>query len=126
MLSTIVYLAQTIFFAKAFKIKTNSWILYILFTALFFYLIFKIKLYRHHYLSCGLIILMGLIIDLILGNLQSEIIEDPINLVMKFLKDILTSLYLVLAKYVMEKKYISVYGFSFYMGFFSLIILLIS
>jgi len=68
---------------------------------------------------------MGLIIDLILGNLQSEIIEDPINLVMKFLKDILTSLYLVLAKYVMEKKYISVYGFSFYMGFFSLIILLI-
>ena len=69
---------------------------------------------------------MGLIIDLILGNLQSEIIEDPINLVMKFLKDILTSLYLVLAKYVMEKKYISVYGFSFYMGFFSLIILLIS
>ena len=125
LLSTIVYLAQTIFLAKAFKIKTNSWILYILFTALFFYLIFKIKLYRHHYLSCGLIILMGLIIDLILGNLQSEIIEDPINLVMKFLKDILTSLYLVLAKYVMEKKYISVYGFSFYMGFFSLIILLI-
>ena len=125
LLSTIVYLAQTIFLAKAFKIKTNSWILYILFTALFFYSIFKIKLYRHHYLSCGLIILMGLIIDLILGNLQSEIIEDPINLVMKFLKDILTSLYLVLAKYIMEKKYISVYGFSFYMGFFSLIILLI-
>ena len=60
-----------------------------------------------------------------LKNLQSEIVENRVKLLIKFLKDIFSSLYHALAKYVMEKKYFSIYGFSFYVGFFSLIILLI-
>ena len=44
---------------------------------------------------------------------------------MKYLKEILFSLYNVIAKYVMEKKYISVYEFSFYIGLFNLIVLII-
>ena len=123
LLSAIVNIGETISFALSSPIKTNSWIWYILFATLFYYLIFKIQIYRHHYLSGGLILVMGLIIDFILENLQNEI--SNFRLYLKFLKDIFTSFYLVLAKYVMEKKYVSVYGFSFYIGAFNLIVLLI-
>ena len=123
LLSAIVNIGETISFALSSPIKTNSWIWYILFATLFYYLIFKIQIYRHHYLSGGLILVMGLIIDFILENLQNEI--NNFRLYLKFLKDIFTSFYLVLAKYVMEKKYVSVYGFSFYIGAFNLIVLLI-
>ena len=34
-------------------------------------------------------------------------------------------MYNVIAKYVMEQKYVSVYEFSFYVGLFNLIVLLI-
>ena len=59
---------------------------------------------------------MGLAIDLITKNLQNEIVEEPSKLLMKFN---------VIAKYVMEQKYVSVYEFSFYVGLFNLIVLLI-
>ena len=88
-------------------------------------MIFKIKLYIHHYLSIVLIILLGLAIDLITKNLQNEIVEEPLKLSMKFVRQILFPLYNVIAKYVMEQKYVSVYEFSFYVGLFNLIVLLI-
>ena len=37
-------------------LKSNFWILDIFFTCIFYYLIFKIKLYKHHYLSLILLI----------------------------------------------------------------------
>ena len=125
LLSSFIFLILSYFLNESFKIKTNAWIWYILFSSLFYYLIFKIKLYIHHYLSIVLIILLGLAIDLITKNLQKEIVEEPLNLSMKFLKQIFFSLYNVIAKYVMEQKYVSVYEFSFYVGLFNLIVLLI-
>ncbi len=125
LLSVLVYLVNTIFFAQSFQIKTNCWIWYILIAALFHYLIFKVKLYRHHYITSILIILIGLAIDLITKNLQVEIVEKPWNLIMKFLHGVLFPLYNVMAKYVMDKFYVSVYEFSFYIGLFNLVILLI-
>ena len=88
-------------------------------------MIFTIKLHRHHYLSIVLIILLGLAIDLITNNLQNEIVNEPADLIMKFVKQVFFSLYNVMAKYVMEKKYVSVYEFSFYVGLFNLIVFLI-
>ena len=116
LLSSFIFLILSYFLNESFKIKTNAWIWYILFSSLFYYLIFKIKLYIHHYLSIVLIILLGLAIDLITKNLQNEIVEEPSKLLMKFN---------VIAKYVMEQKYVSVYEFSFYVGLFNLIVLLI-
>ena len=81
---------------ESFQIKTNAWIWYILIAVIFYYLIFKVQLYRHHYLSIILIILIGLIIDLISGNLQKEIVNAPGRLVMKFLKQVFFSLYNVI------------------------------
>ena len=125
LLSGFIFLILSICLTRSFKIKTNAWIWYILFASIFYYLIFKVRLYRHHYLSIVLIILLGLAIDLSTQNLQTEIVGDPINLVLKFVKQILFSLYNVIAKYVMEKKYVSVYEFSFYVGLFNLVVLLI-
>ena len=58
-------------------------------------------------------------------SLQKEIVNDSLLLTMKFLKQIFFSLYNVIAKYVMEKKYVSVYEFSFYVGLINLIILIL-
>ena len=125
LLSAFIYLINSIFFAQSFTIKTNAWIWYILIAAIFYYLIFKIQLHKHHYLSIVLIILLGLVIDLITKNLQEEIVSEPIKLIMKFLKEIFFSLYNVIGKYVMETKYVSVYEFSFYIGLFNIVVLLI-
>ena len=122
-LSALTFLIQLFFFVYSFEVKTNSWISYILIASVFYYLFFKVKLYKHHYLSIVLIILIGLIIDLISENLQNELIENPLHLAMKFLKEIFYPLYNVIAKYTMERKYVSVYEFSFYVGLFLFIAL---
>ena len=123
LLSAVTYLLQSIFLVCSFEIKTNAWIWNILFSSIFYYLIFKVKLYKHHILSIILIIIIGLIIDLVTNNLQTEIVDNTVFLVMKFLKELFFSFHIVLAKYVMEIKYASVYEFSFYMGVFNLIFL---
>jgi hypothetical protein len=51
LLSPVIYLIQSIFFALAFKATTNAWIWYILIASIFYYLLFKVQLYKHHYLS---------------------------------------------------------------------------
>ena len=92
-------------------------------TSIFYYLIFKKKLYKHHYLSIILIILIGLIIDLVLGNLQKDITEHYLLLLMRFLREILYSFHDVVDKYIMEKKYGSIYEIAFYTGLINIILL---
>ena len=122
-LSSFTYLVQTFFFVFSFEIKTNAWIWNILFSSVFYYLIFKVKLYKHHILSIILIIIIGLIIDLVTNNLQTEIVDKTVLLLLKFLKEVIFSLHIVIAKYVMERKYVSVYELSFHIGVFNLIFL---
>ena len=124
-LSGIIYAVEQTFFVYSFDIKTNTWMLYILIASIFYYMIYKVKLYRHHYITIILIILIGLIIDLVTGYLQDEIINKTYNLMAKLIKEILFSLFNVLAKYTMEKKYVSVYEFSFYVGLIILILFII-
>ena len=121
-LTTIILYAYLFLLVFAFEIKTNSWICYIMIVSIFSYLFFKTQLYKHHYLSIIAILFLGLIIDLVTENLQIEIVNNTIKLLLKFIKEILLSLYCVMAKYVMEKNYVSIYEFSFYMGLFGLII----
>ena len=125
LLSAVIYLIQSIFFALAFKATTNAWIWYILIASIFYYLMFKVQLYRHHYLSIFFIIVIGTVIDLTTEAIIVDANNEPLALVSKYIKEILFSLYNVIAKYVMEKKYISLYEFSFYIGFFNLIVLII-
>jgi len=125
LLSAIINLIQSIFLVLSFNAVTNAWIWTILIATIFYYFIFKVKPYKHHFLSIFLIILTGLIIDISTKSLIDDASNRPVALIMKYLKEILFSLYNVIAKYVMEKKYISVYEFSFYIGLFNLIVLII-
>ena len=125
LLSAVIYLIQSIFFALAFKATTNAWIWYILIASIFYYLMFKVQLYKHHYLSIIFIIVIGTVIDLTTEAIIVDANNEPLALISKYVKEILFSLYNVIAKYVMEKKYISVYEFSFYIGAFNLIVLII-
>ena len=108
-LAAIIYLFNQFFFVFTIKIKSNTTILNILITSIFYYLIFKIKLYRHHYLSVILIILVGLIIDIILGNLQYDTSTNLGLFFFRLLRECLYSLSSVVDKYIMEKKFGSVY-----------------
>ena len=123
LLSGIINLIQSIFFAYSLDIKTNAWIWYFLITSIFYYLIFKVKLYRHHYLSIVLNIIFWLIIDLLTENLQNDTCNKTLVVLHKYLKEIFYSSSNVVAKYVMEKKYVSVYEFSFHVGIINLILL---
>ena len=75
-LSSLLDFIKGILLIYTIEINSNTWILDILFTLIFYYLIFKIKLYKHHYLSIILIIAIGIILDLVLGNLQKDITNN--------------------------------------------------
>ena len=77
--------------------------MYIVFTSLFYYLIFKSKLFLHHYLSIALILILGIVIDLVVGNLQNEFSEDLLKVALSVERVILLSLDYTLIKYTMEK-----------------------
>ena len=108
-LSSIIFLFNQLLFVLTIQVRSNTTILNILITSLFYYLIFKIKLYKHHYLSIFLIILIGFIIDIILGNLQHDLNNDLILLFLRILREIVYSLSSVFDKYIMLKKFCSVY-----------------
>ena len=70
----LIFFANYYMFIYTIDIKSNTWIMYIVFTSLFYYLIFKSNLYLHHYLSICLILIFGIVIDLVIGNLQKDVI----------------------------------------------------
>ena len=99
--------------------------MYILFTSIFYYLFFKSKLYRHHYLSIVIILIIGLVIDFVEGNIQKDFTDNIKLILLSFLRVILLSLVYVLIKYTMEKKYASPYEIGFYNGLINLIIFIV-
>ena len=113
-LASVIYFFQAIIFIHIFKIKTSFWIFYILITPIFDYLIYKVKNNKHNYVCIVLLLSIGLIIDLVLKNFQKDIYYSLFVFLMDFLREILFSLHNVIVKYVMEKKYVSVYEYSFY------------
>ena len=121
-ISSIAYLANQVTYISSLKIKSNTSILNIIFTSLFYYLFFKNKLYKHHYLSCGLIIIIGVSVDLILENLQNDLTKNIWFFLLRVLREAIYSLSSNIDKYVMEKKFISVYLLLFSNGVFTIII----
>jgi len=103
---------QGIIILYAIDLKSNYWILNIFITSIFYYLIFKIKLYKHHYLSMILIIVIGIILDLVLENLQYDIVNELKFVLLRLLREILCSSTDVLMKYLFEKKFCSIYEIS--------------
>ena len=122
-LNSAIFVIQGVVLFYTVKIKTNFWIFESVMILVFYYLIFRIKLYRHHYLSIGLIILTGLIIDLAIGNLQNDFHYNLILFALRCARETLYSLHDVINKYIMERKYGSVYEICFYNGLFCSILI---
>ena len=92
-------------FVYTFKIESNTWITYILFTSIFYYLICKAKLFSHHYLSIIIILLAGLIIDIFQNNFKNDFETDIIGFIFSIIRVILLSFNYVIIKYTMEIKF---------------------
>ena len=86
--SAILFFIQSILMVITFRLKCNTWILEIAFDSLFYYLILKVKLYKHHYLSAILIIIIGLVIDLVLRNLQDNLSNNFLFLLFRLIREI--------------------------------------
>ena len=123
LITSIIFFVQGILLVYTAKIITNSWIYYILFTCIFCYFIFKIKVYLHHYVSIVLIILAGLIPDLALNRIQSDISDNAGYFFLRLLREILFSFHDVIIKYTIEYKFCSVYELCFYNGIICTILL---
>ena len=116
LLSGVIFFIQGSILFFTISIKTNLYILNILITSIFSQIVFKIKLYRHHYLSIILIILTGLILDLVTKNLQNDIKNNWKSILLRFIREFVYSFHNIINKYAMEKKFCSVYEISFYTG----------
>ena len=124
-LIALIFFVNYNMFVYTFDVKSNTWIMYILFTSIFYYIILKSKLYLHHYLSICSILIFGIIIDLILENLQIDFSKQIIKITLSVFRVILLSFDYVIIKYTMEKKYVSPYIIGMYNGLINLVLFII-
>ena len=92
----------------------------IFFISLFDYLILRAKLYKHQYISCIIIVLLGIAATVI--GLLGEKEKIAIKLFLCIGIEIMFSLAIVLAKFLMDHRNCSPYEVTFYEGFFSLVV----
>ena len=88
----------------------------IYFISLFDYLILKAKLYKHQYISCIIIVLLGITATTILLYEEKGIIG--IKLVLYICIEIMYSLAIVLSKFLLDYRSCSPYEVTFYEGIF--------
>ena len=121
----LIFFANYYLFICTIKIKSNTWIIYIVFSPIFYFIIFKSKLYRHHYLSICLILIFGVIIDVVVKNFKKDIENFIEKFLLCFLRVILLSFDYVLIKFTMEKKCVSPYILGMYNGLINLVLFII-
>ena len=124
--SIMDFILTIINYKYCYKIQVNMWIFDILFLCLFSFLIIKMKIYRHHYISIILIILAGIGLNIIIFiEIFDNIKGNIIKIIIKFINEIGNSLMYVIIKFSMEKKYCSPFEICFYQGFICLILYLL-
>ena len=110
--SVINYIAY-IFFCIYWMNETNflnCWGITIIFMSLFSNLILKIKLYRHHYLSIIVVVLLGFSYNIVMDKFSKENIKKNYDCyLVQFTTECLISLMNVMYKYLVEAKYILSY-----------------
>ena len=122
LLTAFLDFIETILSNKYCKdVHISLWIFDILFICLFSSLIFKIKIYAHHFLSIIIIILTGIILDSIEGS-YNNFLSRIIPILIKFSLEIIMSFDIIITKYIMERFYCSSYEMCFYAGFFGFIL----
>ena len=104
-----------------------SWASVILSLTLFSYLIFRVKLHKHHYISIIVIMILCLSSDISLNKFSAEYLKNNyLDMILIFFDEILLSLTYILYKYFMMKKYIQTYEIMLYEGLIESILSIIT
>ena len=114
------FLQKILVFIFHYSITNNTWVFNIIFLNVFTSMLTKNKLYKHQYLSSGIMILCGIGLNIIF--LYKMKTKDVPILFLSMLIEIIYSLALVLAKYGMDFKFCSPFEITFYEGIFALIL----
>ena len=105
----------------------NNWAFDIALMALFNYLILNKKLYKHHYISIIIIVIIGFLYNVVLDKFSKKNIEKYYEYYLtNIFNGILYSLVFVLYKYMMINKYIKSYEILFFEGLFESILSIIT
>ena len=107
------------FFLKKLVIN-NIWMFNIIFISIFDYFIMKSKLYKHQYISCIIIVVLGIAATVV--GLLGETEKIAIKLILCICIEIMYSLAIVLSKFLMDYRSCSPYEVTFYEGIFALIV----
>ena len=113
------FVQKVLVFIFHYGISNNIWIFNIVFLNLFTFMLTGSKLYKHQYLSSGIMILFGIGLNVI--NLYKMDLNDFPILCLSMIIEIIYSMAIVLAKYVMDHAFCSPFEVTFYEGFFALI-----
>ena len=126
-LTGLIFFVNNYMFIYTIQVKSNTWTIYIVFASLFYYLFFKSKLFRHHYLSICLILIIGVIIDVVVKSYKEDTSKKEIILkfILSIIRVILLAFNYVLIKYTMEKKYVSPYILGTFDGLINLVLFII-
>ena len=99
----------------------NDWPVIIIFMALFSYLILKVKLYRHHYLSMFTIIILGVMYNVMMKVFTKENMKNNYSFFLAFFStEILNAFIYFLYKYYMLIKFLISFEILFYQGLIEL------
>ena len=102
----------------------NIWSSYIIFLSLFSFLVLKNKLYKHHYISIIIIIILGLLYNLVSPQIN---IDKYLSIyIITISNSIIYSFEYVLYKYLMLKKFIKSYEILFFRGIIVTVLLIIT
>ena len=107
------------FFLKKLIIN-NIWMFNIIFISIFDYFILRAKLYKHQYISCIIIVLLGIAATVI--GLLGETGNIPLKLFLCIGIEIMYSLAIVLSKFLIDYRSCTPYEVTFYEGIFALIV----
>ena len=118
--SFLDFLQKDLVFLFSYSINNNIWMFNILFLNIFTSIIIKNQIYKHQYLSLGIMILLGILLNIF--DLKEMKLNDLSILFLSIIIEIIYSLEIVLAKYGMDNNSCSPFEITFYEGFFSLIL----
>ena len=113
------FFQKVLVFMFSYSISNNIWIFNIVFLNVFTFMLYKAQIYKHQYFSSGVIILLGIGLNII--NLRNIKLSDFPILLLSIFIEIIYSLAIVLAKYGMDYRFCSPFEITFYEGFFALI-----
>ena len=111
---------KILIFVFSKNLTNNVWIFNIIFLNIFTSMLYKNPLYKHQYISSGIMILGGIGLNII--NLYYLKSNEVSLLLLSIFIEIIYSLAIVLAKFGMDYRFCSPFEITFYEGIFALII----